>query len=131
MASEAMRRRTGITVEDFERAIDEFFDEMLIAPWRRSGAGKGEFDRTRASEYHDRYEFKIALPGIDPHRIEVELVGQRLLIRASGGPEGRFETSYSFLLPIDSERVTASWSKDSLLVVLPKRKPHRVRINHQ
>jgi HSP20 family molecular chaperone IbpA len=126
-----MRKRDGITVQGFDRAIDEFFEEMLISPWRRAGVAPWGFEAARVIEHRDRYEVRIAIPGADPDRIEVEVTGQRLSVRALAGPQGRMESAHSFASPIDSEKVAASWSHDTLIVVLPKLQPRRVKVDQQ
>ncbi len=123
-----MRKRSGIMGGDFERVIDEFFDEMLITPWRCAGAE--QFQRARVIEHRDRYELRIAIAGVDPHQIEVEMSGQRLWVRAPTGRGGRAEDVYSFAASIEAEKVVASWSHDTLVVVLPKVQPTRVKVEH-
>ncbi len=126
-----MRKQDGITVQDFERAIDEFFDELLISPWRRAHVAVGESEAARVIEHHDRYDVRIAIPGADPHRVEVEVMGQRLFVRWPAGPHGRIESAHSFASPIESEKVVASWSHNTLIVVLPKVKARRVKVDQQ
>jgi len=127
-----MPRRGGITPQDFEKALDEFFDEMLITPWRRAAAAAeaGLFERAQVIDRRDHYEVRIEIPGADPDKIEVEVVGQRLCVRAPSGPQGRVESSYSFAHRIDQEKVTARWAEDTLVITLPKHKPRQIRIEH-
>jgi HSP20 family molecular chaperone IbpA len=124
-----MAKRPGISVEDFERALDEFFDEMLISRWRRSADDPDELENSQIVDQYDRYEIRIAIPRTDPNRIEVEVSGQRLSVRAPGGPEGSFHRTYSFNAPIESEAVVAKWLDDVLVVSAPKQKPKRIKIN--
>jgi HSP20 family molecular chaperone IbpA len=124
--AESMARRAGITIEDFERALDEFFDEMLISRWRRPVLGA--FENAQVIEHHDRYELRISAPEVDPRLIEVEVSGQRLSVTAPGGPEGKFESACSFALPIESETITARWLDGSLIIVVPKQKPKRIKV---
>ena len=86
-----MARRAGIGIEDFERAFDEFFDEMLISRWRRA-AERDEFENAQVLDHPDRYEVRIAVPNVDPERIEIDVAGQRLSVRAPAGSEGTFES---------------------------------------
>ena len=124
-----MARRVGIGVLDFERALDEFFDEMLISRWRRA-AERDEFENTQLLDHPDRYEVRIAVPNVDPERIEIDITGQRLSVRAPAGSEGTFETSYSFAVPIEAEAVRAQWADHTLIVVVPKQKPKRIKVNN-
>ncbi len=125
----AMSKRPGIGIEDFERALDEFFDEMLISRWRRAADDPGELENSQVIDHYDRYEIRIAIPRVDPDRIEVEVSGQRLSVRAPGGPEGSLQRTYSFDAPIESEAVQAKWLNDMLVVNAPKQKPKRIKIN--
>jgi HSP20 family molecular chaperone IbpA len=122
-----MAKRSGLTVADFERAIDEFFDEMLISRWRGSAEAE-RLEHAQITDRGDRYEVRIAMPGIDPNRIEVEVSGQRLSIRLPG-PHRILESAYSFTAPIDDDKVGARWSEDTLVVTLPKQKPKRIKVN--
>ena len=124
-----MAKRAGISVEDFERALDEFFDEMLISRWRRSSE-RDEFEKAEILDHPDRYEVRVAVPNVDPTRIEIEVAGQRLSVRAPAGPEGMFESAYSFALPIQAEAVEARWNDNVLVVMVPKQKPKRIKVNN-
>ena len=124
-----MARREGISVLDFERAIDEFFDEMLISRWRR-GPLRDELENAQVLDHPDRYEVRIVAPHIDPERIEIDVAGQRLSVRAPAGPEGSFESAFSFAVPIESEAVQARWSDHTLIVIVPKQKPKRIKVNN-
>ncbi|HXN85868.1 MAG TPA: Hsp20/alpha crystallin family protein [Candidatus Binataceae bacterium] len=122
-----MATRAGISVEEFERALDEFFDEMLISRWRRPPLG--EFENAQVIEHHDRYELRISAPEVDQRLVEVEVTGQRLSVSAPGGPEGKFESSCSFALPIESETIEARWSNRTLIIIVPKQKPKRIKVS--
>jgi HSP20 family molecular chaperone IbpA len=124
-----MARRTGVSVLDFERALDEFFDEMLISRWRRSRV-PDEFENAQILDHPDRYEVRIAAPNVDPARIEIDVAGQRLSVRAPVGSDGTFESAYSFAAPIEAEAVEARWSDHTLIVVVPKQKPKRIKVNN-
>ena len=112
---------------DFERALDEFFDEMLISRWRRS-VDLDEFRRAEITDHADHYEVHISIPGADADRIEVDVSGQRLSVRAVGS-NGIFESSYSFTTPINSETTAARWTGDTLVITVPKQKPKRIKVN--
>ncbi len=123
-----MPRRAGITLGDFEKALDEFFDEMLISRWRRAAEEPGEFERSRVVEQPDHYQVCVEMPGADPERIEVKVVGQRLSVRVPSD-EGYLESSYSFAQKIDQDGVSARWTDGTLVITLPKHKPRQVKIN--
>jgi HSP20 family molecular chaperone IbpA len=124
-----MARRTGISVLDFERVFDEFFDEMLISRWRRVAASD-TFENAQVLDHPDRYEVRVAVPNVSPELIEIDVTGQRLSVRAPVGSEGIFETAYSFAVPIEAEAVEARWSDHTLIVVVPKQKPKRIKVNN-
>ena len=123
-----MARPNAITFQDFERALDEFFDELLIDPWRRSATSDIESDRWVVLDCGDRYEVSIAMPRVDPREVEVEIDGQRLQIRAPAGALRRRDSTYTFSQKIDGAGVTARWVDDTLTVTLPKEKPRRVKV---
>lgn len=123
-----MAKRTGISIADFERAFDEFFDEMLISRWRRA-ADSSESEHSQVIEGPDHYEMRIGVPNVDPGHIEVEVTGQRVLVRATDGRETIFERSYSFEVPIEDATVQARCSGDTLVIVVPKQKPKRIKVN--
>ena len=116
------------SVLDFERAFDEFFDEMLISRWRRARL-PGEFENAQVIEHPDKYEVRIAAPNLDPESAEIDVAGQRISVRAPIGHEGIFETAYSFAAPIEAEAVTARWSDHTLVIAVPKQKPKRIKVN--
>ena len=123
-----MAKRAGIGIAEFERAFDEFFDEMLISRWRRSRAG--EFENAQVLDHPDRYEVRIAAPNIDPEHIEIDVAGQHLSVRAPIGNEGVFETAYSFAAPIEPEAVQARFGDHTLVIVVPKQKPKRIKVHN-
>jgi HSP20 family molecular chaperone IbpA len=124
-----MAKRAGISVLDFEQAFDEFFDEMLISRWRRARE-RDEFENAQILDHPDRYEVRIAVPGVDPKLIEIDVAGQRLSVRAPTGAEGVFESAYSFALPIEAEAVEARWNNHTLVVFIPKQKPKRIKVDN-
>ncbi len=124
-----MARRPGISLEDFERVFDEFFDEILISPWRRV-TERDEFEKAQVLDHPDRYEVRVAVPHVDPQQIEIDVAGQRLSVRAPSGSEGTFETAYSFAVPIEAEGVQARWSDHTLIVIVPKQKPKRIKVDN-
>jgi HSP20 family molecular chaperone IbpA len=124
-----MAKPAGISVLDFERALDEFFDEMLISRWRRA-AERDEFENAQVFDHPDRYEVRIAVPNVDPERIEIDVAGQRLSVRAPAASEGIFENAYSFAVPIEAEAVEARWIDHTLIVIVPKQKPKRIKVNN-
>ena len=120
-------RRIGFIVDDFERAFDEFFDEMLISRWRVQRGG-ADWERSRIVETADTYEVMVAAPGVSPEDIEVDVAGNRITVRAPSGVNASFERSYEFSLPIDRDSVEARWSDGTLRIIVPKQKPKRIKV---
>jgi len=121
-----MANKRGIGPADFGRTIDEFFDEMLVERW---GCGRGDaFERSELLDLPDRYEIRISAEGIEERKIDVELHGQRLTVRAPAGVRGRLEASFSFREGVDASGATARWAGGVLTIVLPKDKPRRIAL---
>ncbi len=114
-------------IADFERAFDEFFDEMLIDRWK-SGTPGLEFDRARVVDRGDRYEVRIAAVGVDPAKIQAEVSGQRLAVHIPDKLGGTLESSFAFSDSIDGEASTAKWSEGTLVITLPKTKSRRIAL---
>jgi HSP20 family molecular chaperone IbpA len=114
-------------IADFERAFDEFFDEMLIDRWK-GGTGPLEFERTQVIEHRDRYEVRVAAVGIDPEKIQAEISGQRLALRMPDQLGGTLESSVAFSDSIDGEASTAKWSEGTLVIIVPKKKGRRIAL---
>ena len=121
----AMRKQSDQLFSEFERAIDEFFDEFLDR-WQ-CGAGE-QFAEAEVVDYPDRYEIRLVAEGIDPSQIEVELFGRRLTVRASAGPRRHIERSFTFAENLDAEAAYARWLTPTLTITLPKQKARRIHL---
>jgi HSP20 family molecular chaperone IbpA len=114
-------------IADFERAFDEFFDEMLIDRWK-CGSPDLEFERAQVIDLRDRYEVRIAAVGVDPAKIQAEVSGQRLAVRMPDKFGGMIESSFAFSDSIDGEASTAKWSEGTLVITVPKKKSQRIAL---
>ena len=114
-------------IADFERAFDEFFDEMLIDRWK-AGSSALEFERTQVVDRPDRYEVRVAAVGVNPAKIQAEVSGQRLAVRVPDKLGGTLESSFAFSDSIDGEASTAKWSEGTLVITLPKKKGRRIAL---
>jgi HSP20 family molecular chaperone IbpA len=114
-------------IADFQRAFDEFFDEMLIDRWK-GGASGLEFERTQVIDLRDRYEVRVAAVGVDPAKIQAEVSGQRLAIRVPDRLGGMLESTFAFSDSIDGEASTAKWSDGTLVITVPKKKGRRIAL---
>ncbi len=122
-----MATRRGFGIVDFDRAFDEFFDELLIDRWR-CGTESGPIERAQVIDNPDRYEVRVATLGINPEQIDVEVSGQRLALQMPEKLGGKLQRSFSFSDPIDGEASTAKWSDGTLIITLPKRKGRRISL---
>jgi HSP20 family molecular chaperone IbpA len=114
-------------IADFERAFDEFFDEMLIDRWK-CGSPDLEFERAQVIDLRDRYEVRIAAVGVDPAKIQAEVSGQRLAVRMPDKFGGMLESGFAFSDSIDGEASTAKWSEGTLVITVPKKKSQRIAL---
>jgi HSP20 family molecular chaperone IbpA len=111
---------------DFERAVDAFFDEMLVDRWKCGAASR--FESAEVSDLPDRYEIRLASRGVDPKSIEVESRGQRLTVRAGAAEFGRLESVFTFAENVESESASAAWSRGVLTVIVPKHKARKIAL---
>lgn len=119
-----MRKQSDQLFSEFERAIDEFFDELLIDRWQ-CGAGE-QFADAEIVDYADRYEIRLAAEGVDPEKIQVETLGRRLTVRASAGAHRNLERAFTFAENVDAEAASARWLSGRLTITLPKQKARRI-----
>ncbi len=117
----------GFGIAEFERALDEFFDEMLIDRWKCAMPGV-EFERAQIIDRTDCYEVRVAAVGVDPAEIHTEVSGQRLAVRVPDKLGGTLESSFAFSDSIDAEASTAKWSEGTLVITLPKKKGRRIAL---
>jgi HSP20 family molecular chaperone IbpA len=122
-----MASSRGFGIADFERAFNEFFDELLIDRWK-CGTPAVEFERTQVVDRDDRYEVRVAAVGVDPAKIQAEVSGQRLAVRVPDKLGGTLERSFAFSDSIDGEASTAKWSEGTLVITVPKKKGRRIAL---
>ena len=121
-----MRDKADRILEQFERTIDEFFNELLIDRWRCGTSNR--FEQAEVIDRADHYELRLFAEGVDPEHIDVESLGQKLTIRAPMGPNRKLESSFKFAETVDSEAATARWANKMLTIILPKKKARRIRL---
>ncbi len=115
------------TLDDFSRAFDELFDDMLQR-WRMAQA-VGESEHAIVRDYADRYEVLIALGGVDPDKLDIQVGDRALAVRVPGDASALCEGSFTFAEPIQCEAVTAKVTEGRLAIVLPKlARSRRVRV---
>ncbi|HLH76626.1 MAG TPA: Hsp20/alpha crystallin family protein [Candidatus Binataceae bacterium] len=103
-------------LEEFERALEQAFDELLIGRWQ---APLGQRQPMLVAESPTAYEIRLAGAGLRPEQIEVETTRLTLTVRANlrGGGWTR---QLNFSHPIDIKQVSARWDAGVLTVVAPK-----------
>ena len=107
--------------EDFDRAFDQLFEELLIDRWRAT-TRRMPGDHAIVMDCGSRYEVQISTAGLDPQKLEIEVDENRLTVHGPTGGGGKSEHSFTFADAVDRDAVTARWSNHVLLIVLPKRK---------
>lgn len=122
-----MTIRRGYGIKDFDKAFDEFFDELLIDRWK-CGTSADQFERAEVVDNQDHYQVRLAATGIDPAELQVEVLGQGLAVRVPGQLGGMLENRFSFTESIDGEASTAKWSDGTLTIILPKKKGRRISL---
>ncbi len=117
----------GFGIEEFDKAFDEFFDELLIDRWK-CGTTATEFEHADVIDTADNYLVRLTAAGIDPAGLQVEVLGQRLAVRVPVRLGGMLESRFSFSESIDGEASTAKWSDGTLTIILPKKKGRRIAL---
>jgi HSP20 family molecular chaperone IbpA len=111
--------------DDFERAFDSLFDDLLISRWRGPApAGHGD---AQVTDLGDRYEVRMARLHAEPDQLEIEATERRLIVRVGVDP-GRHQRVVNFQHHIDAEAVTARLQDAELWIILPKRRPRKIRV---
>jgi HSP20 family protein len=94
----------------------------------------------------DKWTVSMALPGVDPNKVEINIVGRTLRVRGerpfdgyadgvepvlSEIPHGKFEREFTLPEDIDQEKVQAAYRHGMLELTLPLKesaKPRRIEI---
>jgi HSP20 family protein len=95
----------------------------------------------------DKWMISMAIPGISPEQVEIDVVGRTLRVRGERGAEkdgdtvqpilneisyGRFEREFTLPEDIDSEKVQATYRHGMLELMLPLKenaKPRRIEVD--
>jgi HSP20 family molecular chaperone IbpA len=113
--------------EDFARAFDELFEDLLIRRWRGPERVR-DSGKALVVEDEETYRVKIAMPDADPRQLEVEVSEWRLTVRtpkALGGGENILDFSHR----IDTEAVTARFAAGILEVLVPKARGRKIEVS--
>jgi HSP20 family protein len=91
----------------------------------------------------DMWKVSLALPGVSPDKVDIDIVGRTLRVRGERTPEvktepvmseityGRFERELTLPEEIDAKHVQATYRHGMLELVLPLAegaKPHRIAV---
>ena len=127
-------------------AISQLFDESVWWPTRTAGNGFGFYAPMDVYAEGDGYIVEVALPGVAPDAIDVQMVGNTLTISGEAKLEalegrqylvrqrqaGRFQTSVTLPDAADASQVKASFEHGVLRLEVPKSeaaKPKRIALN--
>lgn len=110
----------AVTLDNFQRAVDELFDDLLIERWRLSEAAGGS-EHAIVRDLGDRYEVRIALGDADPDEVDVAVSERRLTVRIPNQACGVSESSFSFSEPVARDAVSARAVEGTLAIMLPKK----------
>ena len=126
MASRTSPKSPSFTLGEFDRTVDQLFEELLISRWRgphhRGGPG-----HALVLDHDIHFEVRIAAAVSDPAGIEVEVAERRLHVRIAS-PTGPAENVFDLSSAVDPDRVTARWERGTLYIILPKKRGRRVEV---
>ena len=121
---------------DFDSLFNRFFGEANPAVSTDSFTTAADLRRE-----DDTWKVSVALPGVSPDKVDIEVVGRTVRIRgertaehtsvASEIPYGRFERKFTLPEQLDATRVQATYRHGMLELMLPlaeTAKPHRITV---
>ena len=114
-------------------AMDRLVADSFISPHNLLGGGAGAL-AANLFETADGYIVQIAVPGIDPEKVEITVKGAMLQVKGervapqfeqaqqiwSGIGHGTFEQSFTLPTAVDSEGASAAYEQGLLTLRLPK-----------
>jgi len=103
--------------DEFQRRLDEVFDEMLIGPWRTPA---WESEPAMVLEREGAYEVRLCTGAFKPSELDLVVNENRLMVRARRGASTFWERLVTFADPVETEKVTAKWANRILTVLLPR-----------
>lgn len=124
------------------RDLDALFHRMF-GDTLRSQAADAFTPAADVRRDGDTWKVSLALPGISPDKVDIDVVGRTLRVRGERSAEekaesmigeisyGRFEREFTLPQDIDTKRVQATYRHGMLELVLPlaeAAKPHRIDV---
>lgn len=119
--AQRVRPISEIAFGDFERAVDQLFEDLLLSRWRPG------FEYAPVVDRGGHYEVRIAAADADPDRMEVEVTERRLHVRIVGVARP-VDRSFELAHAVDPAGVTARLTRGVLEIRLPKKRGHKIRI---
>jgi HSP20 family protein len=124
------------------RDLDSLFNRTFGQTVRSEGEGSfvPPADLRRDA---DMWKISLALPGITPEKVDIDIIGQTVRVRGERAAEttgeplaseiayGRFEREFMLPDEIDAQHVQATYRHGMLELVLPvaeAAKPHRIAV---
>jgi HSP20 family protein len=117
--------------------MDQLFHDSFVLPtfWDRAAGGS-----TRPTlpvnlfETADSYVMHLALPGLNPEEIDIQVVGREVTIKGKfelntpengqwiwqGIPSGQFAETYTLPVEVQSDKVQATYDYGILTIGMPK-----------
>ena len=128
--------------DEFQRELDSVFGRSWVDP--HAGRSGSWMAATEVTSGEEGWKVRMALPGIDPKEVHVDLQGNMLTVTGERavnekGVEqsvseigyGRFERSFALPRNVETSKVSASFENGMLELTLPvseESKPRRIEI---
>lgn len=129
--------------------VDQLFQDSFVLPgfWDRSYGGTSRPTMpVNLFESGDSYVMHLALPGLNPDNIDIQVVGREVTVKGKfelntpengqwiwqGIPSGEFVETYTLPVEIESDKVQASYDYGILTIGLPKAehlRPKNIKVN--
>jgi HSP20 family protein len=125
--------RMGVT--RLSDMMNRLFAESVVLPRQFEAFFDGNLRlQSNLQEKDDAYSLQIALPGMDPNKLEVHATGRQVTVKGSyeiamekgasfrwqGLATGEFEETFTLPLDIDGNKAEASYERGILTLSLPK-----------
>jgi HSP20 family protein len=128
------------------RDLDSLFGRVFGDETVRPQSLNSFAPAAEVTRYADKWMVSMAIPGISPDKVEIDVVGRTLRVRGERAEEakdgeaelilsevryGRFEREFTLPEAIDAEHVQATYRHGMLDLVLPLKegaKPRRIEI---
>ena len=128
------------------RELDSIFDHVFGETTMRSQSADSFVPEADVRRDDDTWKISLALPGISPEKVEINVTGETLRVRGERTPHeetdktesvvseityGRFEREFAVPDEVDAEHVQATYRDGMLELTLPLKegaKPRRIEV---